>query len=184
MNIYRKIYKYTHNKNEYFDYPIEIVKNLYIGSAQSVSDLNLLKSYNIKSIVNITNGVPNYFPTDFNYYNLRIGDHQSVNILEYIDYINAFIDGAIKSGGCIIHCRKGVSRSASFILAYLVYKGVKLIDAWNLLKLKRCIVNPNVGFKNQLILYNEYLNGYKDTILINNHFIKYVEYIVIHPTAS
>lgn len=54
----------------------------------------------------------------------------------------------------MVHCAGGVSRSASFIIAYLMKKeNMTYLDAFAYVKQRRNVINPNPGFKTQL---NEY----------------------------
>ena len=51
----------------------------------------------------------------------------------------------------LIHCAAGVSRSASFTIAYLMKKNkMKYEDAYALVKEKRKIIRPNSYFTQQL----------------------------------
>ena len=47
----------------------------------------------------------------------------------------------------MIHCRHGVSRSASIVIGYLIkFKKLKYEDAFNFVKSKRNCINPNSNF--------------------------------------
>lgn len=53
-----------------------------------------------------------------------------------------------------VHCAAGVSRSASFVIAYLMKsKLMPYLDAYALVKCKRPIIKPNSGFVKQLEEY-------------------------------
>jgi protein-tyrosine phosphatase len=50
-----------------------------------------------------------------------------------------------------VHCAAGVSRSASFVIAYLIKKKEMLYpDALKYVKERRRVICPNGGFKKQL----------------------------------
>lgn len=56
----------------------------------------------------------------------------------------AFIDESVRSDKIVlIHCHAGVGRSALQCAAYLVYAGMSVDEAWELLKSKRSIVYLN-----------------------------------------
>ena len=61
------------------------------------------------------------------------------------------------SGGIIlIHCKFGISRSVSFIIAYLIkYFGYTVKKAMNYIKKRRKQINPNQGFLDQLVEYEK-----------------------------
>jgi protein-tyrosine phosphatase len=51
----------------------------------------------------------------------------------------------------LFHCAAGVSRSASFVIAYLMKdQGISYQEAFNFVKSKRSIIRPNSGFVQQL----------------------------------
>lgn len=69
-----------------------------------------------------------------------------------------FIDSA-RNGACFVHCKSGISRSASVVLYYLITqtksktnqnKNMSLREAFAYLKKKRPSVNPNSGFMSAL----------------------------------
>ena len=52
---------------------------------------------------------------------------------------------------CLIHCSAGVSRSATFVIAFLMIKRkMNLKEAYDLVKSKRSQISPNKGFMIQL----------------------------------
>ncbi len=54
----------------------------------------------------------------------------------------------------LVHCRAGVSRSATIVLAYCMHDlGMKLKDCLKMVKEKRKIVDPNEGFMEALKTY-------------------------------
>ena len=144
-----------------------IINNLYIGDLASSCNLSKLKENGITHIVTCIRGVSEIFPNDFKYLLLDIGDNPSENINKYFNDTNLFIDNAINNGGnVLIHCMYGISRSATIACSYLMYKNlISKDDAINIIKDARPIINPNNGFIEQLIIYENYLN--RDKLLID-----------------
>jgi len=60
-----------------------------------------------------------------------------------------FIKKSLAEGGTVfVHCYAGISRSTSCIVAYLMYEyGMSQVQALNLIRQGRPIINPNVGFR-------------------------------------
>ena len=73
----------------------------------------------------------------------------------------SFVEQAIHNGGNIlVHCRRGVSRSASLCVAYLMDdRGMTFDDAVSLMKRQRPSVNINQGFEEQLRAFAEIKNS-------------------------
>ena len=62
----------------------------------------------------------------------------------------------MSGGSILIHCKFGISRSVSFIIAYLIkYLGFTVIRALNFLRNIKQQINPNEGFLEQLLEYEE-----------------------------
>lgn len=61
---------------------------------------------------------------------------------------------------CLVHCKMGVSRSASTVIAYAMKEfGWPLEKAYNYVKQKRSITRPNAGFMRQLSEYEGILDA-------------------------
>jgi len=75
-----------------------------------------------------------------------------VAILSTNDMICDFVESVRESGGkVLIHCRAGISRSATVCIAYLMYGGrLSLDEAHDYLKHCRPLISPNLNFMRQL----------------------------------
>ncbi len=61
---------------------------------------------------------------------------------------------------CLVHCKMGVSRSASTVIAYAMKEyGWSLEKAYNFVKQKRSIAQPNAAFMRQLAEYEGILDA-------------------------
>lgn len=82
-------------------------------------------------------------------------DNPNENLLQHFDAANAYIDEGLKNGGGVfVHCAMGKSRSATFVIAYLMWRdGVTWERALEILCEARGVCDPNPGFKEQLGVY-------------------------------
>lgn len=139
----------------------EVLTNaLYISSYQVASDAAALKQAGITHIVNTAGDVcENCFPNLFSYctYYLKDINGEDISLLFYrtIEWIHE----AIKTGGRVfVHCHQGVSRSATMVIAYLMWKEhISFEVAHERLRKVRPICNPNTGFTCQLLLLGKRL---------------------------
>lgn len=145
----RKVW--NHVENLYLE-PTEILPGIYLGNAYNASNFATLNMLNIKTIVNVSSEIPNFFEnsSSIRYFKIPIIDNADNHITEYIRSSIDFIDlhGPYDENNCIlIHCYMGSSRSASIVLLYLIYKYEYTYEAaLRLLKAKRPIVNINTNF--------------------------------------
>ena len=76
---------------------------------------------------------------EFSYLRVKIRDNESENIIEHLPSALDFIHSAVKSNeNVLVHCYKGISRSASIVIAYIMLKfHMSYDDAFNFVKEKR-----------------------------------------------
>uniref|UniRef100_A0A8C7WMF9 Protein phosphatase Slingshot homolog 1 n=1 Tax=Oryzias sinensis TaxID=183150 RepID=A0A8C7WMF9_9TELE len=127
-----------------------------VGSA-----LHSLKT--VSYILNVTREIDNFFPGTFSYHNVRVYDEDSTDLLAHWNETYNFIVKAKKNHSkCLVHCKMGVSRSASTVIAYAMKEyGWSLEKAYNFVKEKRNITRPNPGFMRQLAEYEGILDASK-----------------------
>ena len=140
---------YNHISNVFLQ-PTKIIDNIYLGNAYNASNYSVIRDNNIKYIINATKELPNFYELyDINYLRVPVSDNSENHISQYIQQTLDFIDNAVSNndGNILIHCYMGSSRSASIILAYLVYKyNMDVHQAICFIKNKRDIVNINLNF--------------------------------------
>ncbi|XP_046840243.1 protein phosphatase Slingshot homolog isoform X2 [Xenia sp. Carnegie-2017] len=139
----------------------KITEYLYLGSEWNACNLQELKDNDVHYILNITKEVDNFFPGTFEYMNIRIYDVKEADLLRHWGKTYRFIHKAKERGAStLVHCRRGISRSASTVIAYLMKENaMSLADAMKFVKSKRNIVQPNSGFWKQLIIYEGILKS-------------------------
>ncbi|XP_031434062.1 protein phosphatase Slingshot homolog 1 isoform X2 [Clupea harengus] len=140
-----------------------IFDHLYLGSEWNASNLEELRDLGVGYILNVTREIDNFFPGTFAYHNIRVYDEEATDLLAHWNDTYNFIVRAKKNQSkCLVHCKMGVSRSASTVIAYAMKEyGWSLEKALNLVKQKRTIACPNSGFMRQLAEYEGILDASK-----------------------
>ncbi|KAK5076994.1 tyrosine protein phosphatase yvh1 [Lithohypha guttulata] len=172
--------------------------NLYIGGFIGLRRPQALKNANITHIVSVLDWE---FKDDaplirgYKHFHIPVDDVEDENLLEWFPRSNAFIQQGLdyrpdrgpnsssgvnnldeKGSGVYIHCAMGKSRSATILLAYLLWlsrqtplaqgseisdmvalprKPLSVVEALQLLRQGRPIAEPNEGFMDQLHMYED-----------------------------
>ncbi|GBC01919.1 hypothetical protein RclHR1_04390004 [Rhizophagus clarus] len=149
--------------------PSEIIKDfLYLSGASTAANGDLLARNKITHIINIS-PCRNFFESKIpllqkyphwkppKYLRLYVRDVPGENIEKFFNasVSNRFLYEANRERGrVLVYCWAGVSRSASLILAYLMNQyEYTYNNAFNYLKRRRSIIEPNWGFCLQLSRY-------------------------------
>lgn len=156
----------------------EIVSGLFLSGDDVAQSRAILSAHNITHVLNLTSNVSNLFESEnIAYKKILVYDLPEQNIDKYFDEAFEFIDEARESdekNAVLVHCNagesleenlillllnincwnilKGVSRSASFVIAYLMKKNLHrtFVEAHDYVKSKRSKICPNEGFRKQL----------------------------------
>jgi protein-tyrosine phosphatase len=152
----------------------EIINNLYLGSYSDVIN-NTYKEENIKLIINVAKECKKIEQNiNYSYYNYE--DSPSSLISDKFDEIADLIHSyLIQNKKVFIHCMAGKSRSASFVIIYLVkYLNYSLNYAYDYVNNLRDIY-PNLGFVEQMIEY-EYKTTNNKTLCYDKMVIENISY--------
>ena len=131
----------------------QITDQIFLSGYESTSDRGFLKERNITHILTVGADLPPQHPTDFKYLVVPVQDSMDVNLLpKHFFVCRKFIRQAVESGtNILVHCRMGVSRSATIVIAYLMVEdGMTLAEAFQHVKGIRFHIQPNPGFQRQL----------------------------------
>jgi len=133
---------------------------LFIAGYQVASDFEYLRRLQISHIVNTAADIcENCFPENFQYltYYLKDSNNEEISLLFYRTL--KWIDEAIQKGGrVLVHCREGISRSSTMVIAYLMWRCTMTFEtAHEHIRKVRPICNPNTGFTCQLLMLGKKL---------------------------
>jgi hypothetical protein len=165
-------------------YPSSVLETgVFVGNLRHAISEAVLKNLGITHIVDAAQGcISTEMRDDFQtklgvrYFVVDVDDVNSAELAPFFSGAHAFIEEAVASGGrVLIHCRAGVSRSATLCLYWLMAppllapgqvragaiapEGRRLGDAFVTLRGCRSIVCPNMGFRKQLLAAEQRLFG-------------------------
>jgi hypothetical protein len=157
-----------------------ITKSIYLGSYELGAKVkDGLKLLGVTHILLIGKEMDEVFPSDFEYKSFTISDKPSENISKFFEEAVSWIDQALTESPTnvvFIHCRAGMSRSATITICYLM-KALKMpyIDAVETVRQARYWILPNSGFKKQLLELNAEMKNkstVEDVLLYEKCFYK------------
>lgn len=148
----------------------EVFDGIFIGESSIALNFKELQTLGITHLLNaaqgtkfyhVNTGPEDYVESGIIFHGIPAMDSFLFKLDRYFDDASDFIGKAVGTkstgkldGKILVHCKEGVSRSASLVLAYLVRdQEMQLTDAVRLVRSKREII-PNDGFLGQLIDYS------------------------------
>jgi hypothetical protein len=139
-------------------YPDKVLDSLFLGDIKSTFNRYVFDYYNIENVFSIGREleVENFNGINYERYDIDDDEYQNIDFI-ILDKIHNKI---LNNKKCLVHCQKGISRSTTIVLAYLMkYKNMRLYDAYVFVKDKRDKIDPNDGFWKQLKKYDVKLFG-------------------------
>jgi hypothetical protein len=136
-----------------------IVDKLFLGNVRCVTEKKVLNILDINIIISILSedeyerfGVTRDCIGDREWCRLILEDDEDEKIGDYFTEVRRIIkEGIEKEKTVLVHCAAGISRSPSFIIAYLMREnGWDYEKAYRYVKDRRPYIRPNSGFEKQL----------------------------------
>ena len=158
----------------------QITEKVYLGSLKAAENYEYLLNNKIFNILSLTSDTPKILSTKLNQKIIDINDFSNENIIQYFYECIQFIENSNK---VFVHCNKGISRSATIVIAYIMWKNhYNYIDSFFYVKNKRNFISPNEGFIQQLKIFERLLkdNNYElNKINFNNIIWKPQKFLFI-----
>lgn len=142
----------------------QIIPRLFLSGQDVTNNKKLLDENKITHVLNLATNIENSFENEITYKTLKIQDSITQDILKHLAECIEFIDTALKNekNSVLVHCNAGVSRSASIVIAYLMFK--RLFNtyqaAYEHVLSCRSVISPNPGFVKQLLEFETLLNSF------------------------
>lgn len=129
---------------------------LYLGSFDAETNLPALLGSGITHVLTVGAELIPSYPKQFTYLHVPALDHPSENLLCRFPEMFAFIEEGLQSGGVLVHCLAGVSRSATVVIGYLMWKNIlPFHQARRHVAAVRPWIRPNSGFEQQLLAFED-----------------------------
>jgi hypothetical protein len=141
------------------DYNIsQITPYVFVTAEGTARQFPMIFSNGIGCVINVANELPQIvFPPQSGIESLKypIQDNPTFPVLSYFDIVADRIAANVATNRrTLLYCHHGRSRSVTFILAYLIkHHRLPLSTAFALVREKRQMALPNVGFWSQLRSY-------------------------------
>ena len=153
----------------------QITDTIYLGNLYNAQNIKKLLQLGIKKVLSlITETQLLSYPKEIEHKLICIPDFPRENIIKYFYECLLFIDDNKK---VLVHCYAGLSRSATIVVAYIMWKNqLDFLEAIKLVEQIRPNINPNFGFVKQLRMFEKLLKE-------NNYNINSIDFKAIkYPT--
>ncbi len=132
-----------------------ITEKVYLGNLMSAKDEENLIKNNFTGVLSCTGEFsPEYQNESIKHKIFDINDGDNTNIIQYFKEAIKFIDEQEK---VLVHCLAGISRSATFVIAYFMWKDKLTFDKSYQMVFEHRPCGPNNGFRKQLKIFEEKL---------------------------
>ena len=133
----------------------EILSNLWLGPVHCLFDTEFLRSNRITHVLTALEGEVVTLPLiqlQIQQKTFLLYDLETEPIYDYFEEAVRFMEDAHNRGGNLyVHCYAGVSRSPTFVAAYLMKsRGLRAEEALEFIRERRAIIDPNDGFRDAL----------------------------------
>lgn len=126
-----------------------VVPGLFLGNKQAACDRELLRSKGVVAVCAV--GARQVFNDDLVYFHVSIEDDGCQTMLPHFSPACKFIHKQRMRGAVLVHCKGGISRSPTMIVAYLMmYERLSISEASEVCSLARPAARPREIFLQDL----------------------------------
>ncbi|RWW55785.1 hypothetical protein BHE74_00037532 [Ensete ventricosum] len=129
--------------------------HVYLGGDSVARDRAALRRHGITHVLNCAGAAcPERFRGELAYRTLWLRDSPAEDLAPVLYDAFDFLERARAAprGRALVHCRRGASRSAALVVAYLMWRrAIPFDDALRAVRAVRPSVDPNLGFAAQLL---------------------------------
>ncbi|CAG8591254.1 1243_t:CDS:2 [Ambispora gerdemannii] len=156
-------YPWFHSHHFEGSFPSRILPFLYLGNLNHACNAGMLKALGITHVLSVGEDAK-LNQRDFKVLFLdNLYDDGIDSLWKHLDNCVNFIENARETNGnVLIHCRVGVSRSATITIAYIMRQlGRPLVSSYLFVRARRLnvIIQPNLKFMYELLQYEQKLTG-------------------------
>lgn len=135
-----------------------VAPGLFLGNKQAAADRELLRGNGVVAVCAV--GARQIFNDDLVYFHVSIEDDGSQSMLPHFHSATDFIHSHRARGAVLVHCKGGISRSPTMVIAYLMkYEHLSLLTAMEVCQKARPAARPRSTFLQDLEHFSEYLQN-------------------------
>lgn len=146
---------------------------LYISGVKEVAGMDALPFRRFSHVLHCASSrdASTMYPCDHAFL-VHVWDEPGVDIARFFPDVIAYIQDAERSSGkqarILVHCKQGISRSVSFVVAYLMQvRRMPLLQCFELLAAVRPQICPNPTFAEQLIEFEKEVFDGRSTLSLD-----------------
>ena len=142
-----------------------IIDHLYLSPIMVAKDPKFFEKNQVTHVLIAAKHLKQY-QKEVIYKQFDLADNAAANIAKYfVEAIEFIHETRSKGKNILVHCAGGVSRSTTFIIAYIMFiENLSFEKAYEFVKEKHPRTNPNKGFATQLQLFETCVIEYRKQV--------------------